>query len=119
MIIGGLTFRIYLSKNFPLLEGFKILLSDRESENIFHKDNFNVDGFELKTSIKAPGYNLYDLKIHKKAYVEDHKDFRCNNYAKFGDYNSVRRSYMYKCNQLSDPYFFSVSPSFISGKVCP
>ena len=29
MIIGGLTFRVYLSKNHPLVEGFKILLSDR------------------------------------------------------------------------------------------
>ena len=118
MTIGGLTFRIYpLSKNLPLVEGFKILFSDRESGNIFHKDPFNVDGFELKTSIKEPGYNLYDLKISKKIYIEDHKDFRCKNYANFGDYNSVRRPY--KCNHLSDPYFSSVCPSFISSKVCP
>ena len=91
MIIGGLTFRIYpLSKNLPLVEGFQILLSDRDSENIFHKDRFNLDGVELKTSIKEPGYKLYDLKIYKEIYLEDHDNFRCKNYANFGDYNSVR-----------------------------
>ena len=93
MIIGGLTFRIYpLSKNLPLVEGFQILLSDRDSENIFHKDRFNLDGVELKTSIKEPGYKLYDLKIYKEIYLEDHDNFRCKNYANFGDYNSVRKT---------------------------
>ena len=93
MIIGGLTFRIYpLTKNLPLVEGYQILLSDRDSENIFHKDRFNLDGVELKTSIKEPGYKLYDLKIYKEIYLEDHDNFRCRNYANFGDYNSVRKS---------------------------
>ena len=106
MIIGGLTFRIYpLSKNLPLVEGFQILLSDRDSENIFHKDRFNLDGVELKTSIKEPGYKLYDLKIYKEIYLEDHDNFRCKNYANFGDYNSVRKKqqesiYLLDCQYL-------------------
>ena len=54
------------------------------------KDRFNLDGVELKTSIKEPGYKLYDLKIYKEIYLEDHDNFRCKNYANFGDYNSVR-----------------------------
>ena len=92
MIIGGLTFRIYpLNKNPPLVEGFQILLSDRESENIFHKNRFNLDGVELKTSIKEPGYKLYDLKIYKEIYLEDNDDFQCRNYDSYGDYNSVTR----------------------------
>ena len=111
MIIGGLTFRIYpLSKNLPLVEGFHILLSDRDSENIFHKDRFNLDGVELKTSIKEPGYKLYDLKIYKEIYLEDHDNFRCINYANFGDYNSVS-------SHLS-AYFGSDRVSK-SGNLCP
>ena len=48
-----------------------------------------MDGVELKTSIKEPGYKLYDLKIYKEIYIEDHDNFRCKNYASFEEYNSV------------------------------
>lgn len=121
MIIGGLTFRIYpLTKNLPLVEGFQILLSDRDSENIFHKDRFNLDGVELKTSIKDPGYKLYDLKIYKEIYLEDHDNFRCRNYANFGDYNSVGKSGNLQSLLISPiPHYCSVCPSFISGASCP
>ena len=114
MIIGGLTFRIYpLSKSLPLVEGFQILLSDRDSENIFHKDRFNLDGVELKTSIKEPGYKLYDLKIYKEIYLEDHDNFRCKNYANFGDYNSVRRTHTREFISLIDLLVFvpALSPA--------
>ena len=94
MIIIGLTLKIYpLTKNPSLVEGFQILLSGRDSENIFYKDSFNLDGVKLKTSVKEPGYKLYDVKMSKEIYVQDHEDFRCKNYANFGDYNSVRRQY--------------------------
>ena len=117
MIIGGLTFRIYpLSKNLPLVEGFQILLSDRDSENIFHKDRFNLDGVELKTTAKEPGYKLYDLKIYKEIYLEDHDNFRCKNYAHYGDYNSVRRPNKSSLLVLT---IFSVCPNFTSAKACP
>ena len=91
MIIIGLTLEIYpLTKNPSLVEGFQILLSGRDSENIFYKDSFNLDGVKLKTSVKDPGYKLYDVKMSKEIYVQDHEE---ENYANFGDYNSVRRQY--------------------------
>ena len=90
MILGGITFRILLSQNPSLVEGFQIHLSDREAENIFHKDKFNLEGVELKTSIKDSGYQLFELKITKEIYLEDNDNFQCKNHANFGDYNSVR-----------------------------
>ena len=94
MIIIGLTIKILpLTKNPPLVKGFQILLSDRDSENIFYKDSFILDGVKLKTSVNEPGYKHYELKISKEIHIEDHEDFRCKNYANFGDYNSVRRQY--------------------------
>ena len=31
----------------PLMEGFQLYLSDRESANVFHRNNFNVDGADM------------------------------------------------------------------------
>ena len=88
MTIGGLTFKVMLKKNLPLVEGFQILLSDRESANIYHRKKFNIDGVELKSSVKELGYKLYDLKIHKEIYLENNEKFQCSNYPSHGEYNS-------------------------------
>ena len=92
MILEGILLKILLSENPTLVEGFQIQLSDRDSENNFHKDKFKLEGVELKASLKEPGYQLYDLKTYREIYLENNDNFQCKNYANFGDYNSVRKA---------------------------
>ena len=95
MTIGGLTFKVLLENNPPLVEGFQILLSDRQSANIYHRNAFNIDGVELQSSVKELGYHLYDLKIYKEVYLENNEKFQCKNYQSYGEYNKcLERIYL-------------------------
>ena len=95
MTIGGLTFKVLLEENPQLVEGFRILLSDRQSANIYHKKTFSIDGVELQSSVKELGYNLYNLKIYKEVYLENNKKFQCKNYPSYGEYNKcLERIYL-------------------------
>ena len=95
MTLGGLTFKVMLENNPPLVEGFQILLSDRQSANAYHRKAFSIDGADLRSSVKESGYKLYDLKIYKEVYLENNKKFHCKNYRSHGDYgNCLERTYL-------------------------
>ena len=95
MTIGGLTFKMMVKKSPPLVERFRVLLSDRQSANIYHRKTFNIDGAELKSSVNELGYNLYDLKIYKEVYIENNKKFNCKNYNGYGEYNKcLEKTYL-------------------------
>ena len=85
--IRGLTFRVHLKDNLPLVNGFQIFLSNRQSVNHFHGKMFNIDGVELKASTDTLGYMLYNLKIFKEIYLENHHKFKCKTYNFDGEYS--------------------------------
>ena len=85
--IWGLTFRVYLKNNLPLVNGFQIFLSNRESANNFHGKKFNIDGVELKASTEKLGYMLYNLKMFKEIFLENNEKFSCKTYGYNGEYS--------------------------------
>ena len=90
--IGGLTFRVQLEDNLPLVNGFQVFLSNRESANPFHRKKFNIDGVELKASTKELGYMLYNLKTFKEIFLDTNEKFNCKNYKTGGEYSKCLES---------------------------
>ena len=88
--LGGLmVVQVILEDTAPVVEGFQVYLSDRESFNVFHRNEFNVDGSELRAWINELGYVLYNLKIFKEIYLENNQNYACKNYPNIADYNMV------------------------------
>ena len=90
--IGGLTFRVQLEDNLPLVNGFQVFLSNRGSANSFHRKKFNIDGVELKASTKELGYMLYNLKTFKEIFLDTNGKFNCKNYKLGGEYSQCLQS---------------------------
>ena len=71
-------------------DGFKILLSNRESASFFNQLNFNIEGAPLVAAADPPGYNLYMLKLVEKFHIENDPLYQCKDYPKFGDYEACQ-----------------------------
>ena len=69
-------------------DGFKILLSNRESASFFNQLNFNIEGSPLEAAADPPGYKLYILKLVDNFHIEKDPLFQCKNYPQFGDYDA-------------------------------
>ena len=106
--IGGLTFRVDLENNLPLVDGFQIFLSNRESANHFHRKKFNIDGVELKASTKELGYMLYNLKTFKEIFLDTNGKFNCKNYDSGGEYSQCLESNYQGIRQQSITLFFDL-----------
>ena len=106
--IGGLTFRVDLENNLPLVDGFQIFLSNRESANHFHRKKFNIDGVELKASTKELGYMLYNLKTFKEIFLDTNGKFNCKNYDSGGEYSQCLESNYQGIRQQNVTLFFDL-----------
>ena len=73
------------------MEGFQLYLSDRESANVFHRNNFNVDGADMHVYVVDRGHYYYNVKIFKEIYLEKQN---CKNYRNIGNYNKVDNIFM-------------------------
>ena len=88
--IGGLLVKQKLKNHNPLVDGFQLYLSDRESFNDYQRNEFKVHGMPLKARIRELGYNVYKLKIFKEVYLANDRRYSCKNYQNVGDYNKVK-----------------------------
>ena len=95
LTIGGLVVSIpWKDRKNPLMEGFQLYFSDRESANVFHRNNFNVDGADMHVYIADQGHYYYNVKIFKEIYLEKQN---CKNYRNIGIYNKVGRYIIFSC----------------------
>ena len=97
-----------LENNLPLVDGFQIFLSNRESANHFHRKKFNIDGVELKASTKELGYMLYNLKTFKEIFLDTNGKFNCKNYDSGGEYSQCLESNYQGIRQQNVTLFFSI-----------
>ena len=79
--------KIFLSLE-PKFDGFKILLSNRESSSFFRQHKFNIDGTNLEAFENHPGYSLYNVKLNEEFHLDNDPLFHCQDYQHNLDYNS-------------------------------
>ena len=110
--VGGITFKVLMKDKLEKVEGFQIFLSNQESANDFHRDQFNIEGVELKASILELGYSLYSMKIYETVYLENNQQFVCKNYQKPHEYDRCLNKVYLKQNL----HLLNCTPPWLSDK---
>ena len=94
--------KIFL-KDQARYDGFKILLSNRESATFFIQEKFNIEGSFLEASNNPPGYSLYRLKVRELHNLEEDPLFQCRNYPQPGDYDScLERNFVLQVRNIAN-----------------
>ena len=100
--INGILVKVFL-KDEARYDGFKILLSNRESATFFIQQKFNIEGSFLEASNNPTGYYLYRLRLTEQYNLEDDPLLRCRQYPQLGDFDScLERSYILQTSNIAN-----------------
>ena len=109
--INGILVKVFL-KDEARYDGFKILLSNRESATFFIQQKFNIEGTFLEASNDPPGYYLYRLRLSEQYNLEDDPLFYCRHYPHLGDFDTcLESSYILQTGNIAN-----CSPPWLTGR---